>query len=352
MAPVSGTRFSICIPNYNYLRYLRLTYDSVKAQSFTNFEVSISDNCSTDGSAEFIADTAAKANNVRVNFNETNLGFAPNLELASAQATGDFFILLSSDDLMNPGCLEIYDRIISLQQGKKFVLGSAVNKIDSDGKIISYMSVDPVLWKKTDIDERLSTEMGCTVYRVTGGEMLRRCLQTMGNPYYFLSVCYPREMYKTVGGYSGGRMFGPDKWFNWKLFWQAESVLFIDKPLFSYRWHTQNQIAMESTAGHLKYLVDDYRNTIELSDPMLTAAGLTRNAAEKAFVERDIYRHGIGEFSKGRWLKSVRVFFFGLATFPKLTLLKPLFIPYLVLLLTTPIGAWISRYLFYRQKNR
>jgi hypothetical protein len=92
----------------------------------------------------------------------------------------------------------------------------------------------------------------------------------------------------------------------------------------------------------LKYLVDEYRNTIELTDDMLRLAALNRTSAEKNFVLRNIYRHGIGEFSKGRWFKSMRVFFFGLATFPGTMVTRKYFIPYLVLLLTTPIGSYIS----------
>ena len=64
--------------------------------------------------------------------------------------------------------------------------------------------------------------------KVPAKEMLQRSLAVMGNPYYFLTVCYPCELHHKVGGYSGGRMYNPDKWFNWKLFEQAEFVFLID----------------------------------------------------------------------------------------------------------------------------
>jgi glycosyltransferase involved in cell wall biosynthesis len=344
-------RFSVCIPNFNYLRYLRLTYESVAAQSFTNFEVLISDNCSTDGSAEFIRELGSLPF-VRTNFNESNLGFSANLERVSSLASGDFFILLSSDDLMNEGCLESYNRILKMEEPSKTIIGSSVHKIDSDGKVIEYGGPDPQFWRPEDVDAAMTKEFGNTVYRVRGPEMLRRSLNAMGNPYYFLTVCYPRELFRTVGGYSGGRMFGPDKWFNWKLFSEADSVLLIDRPLFSYRWHAQNQVAQESSHGHLKYLVDDYRNTIELSDRMLHVAGISRTMSERNFVIRDIYRHGIGEFTKGRWIKSLRVFFLGLALFPKIMVVRPLFIPYALLLCSTPLGAMAVHYLFRNRQRK
>lgn len=137
-------------------------------------------------------------------------------------------------------------------------------------------------------------------------------------------------------------MYNPDKWFNWKLFSEARYVYLVDEPLFSYRWHQQNQVALETSFGHLRYLVDEYRNSMEVTDTMLAASGLSRKQVEKSFVKRDIYRHGVGEFVKGRWLKSVRIFFFGLSTYPGRMLSSPYAIPYMLLLWTTPLGSWLA----------
>lgn len=139
-------------------------------------------------------------------------------------------------------------------------------------------------------------------------------------------------------------MYNPDKWFNWKLFSEADAVYLIDESLFSYRWHEQNQLSLESSFGHLRYLVDDYRNTIEFTDKMMTVSGVTRLEVENSYVKRDIYRHGIGEFAKGRWIKSLRIFFFGLSTFPGIMITNLLFVPYLLLLLTTPVGSKICSF--------
>lgn len=335
-------QFSICIPNFNYLSYLTLTCQSVTTQSYPNFEILISDNQSTDGSIDFIEDFRKSNDHVKVNINPVNLGFSANLEKVTSLASGKFFILLSSDDLMNAGCLQQYAKLIKACNNDRIVVGSSVFKIDSGGSVIERSLPDPEFWKESDIDQMLSEAMGVRVYKVPAKEMLQRCLAVMGNPYYFLTVCYPAELYHKVGGYSGGRMYNPDKWFNWKLFAQAEFVFLIDEPLFSYRWHTQNQVALETSFGHLKYLVDEYRNAIELTDDMLRVASMNRSSMEINFVSRNIYRHGIGEFSKGRWFKSMRIFFFGLATFPGTMITRKYFLLYVLLLLTTPIGSFIA----------
>ena len=333
--------FSICIPNFNYGQYLKLTCESVLAQESKTYEIVIADNQSTDGSIKFIEDFANVNPFVRFTINPVNLGFAGNLEKVTSLAQGAHYILLSSDDLMNQGALSSYEKLIRLT-GEESIIGSSVVKVNSAGEIFERCIPDPQFWKERDIDQELSANMGCRIYKVKATEMLRRCLTTMGNPYYFLTVCYPASLFKKVGGYGGGRMYNPDKWFNWRLFTEAEFVFLIDEPLFSYRWHQQNQVALETSFGHLKYLVDEYRNTIEVTDKMTTASGMSREKIESAFVKRDIYRHGVGEFTKGRWLKALRIFFFGLATFPGIMITGKYFIPYGILLLTTPLGSLIA----------
>lgn len=312
------------------------------------FEIIVADNQSTDGSIEFLHEFKSQHPliPITVERNATNLGFAGNLEKVTRLARGSHFILLSSDDLMNPGALQTYEKLITLTGFSNSVIGSSVFKVDSTGTTFDQGTPDPIFWKATDIEPSISQHLGHTVYQVQGAEMLKRCLAAMGNPYYFLTVCYPAALFEQVGGYGGGRMYNPDKWFNWKLFAKAEMVYLIDAPLFSYRWHTQNQVAQETSFGHLKYLVDEYRNTIELTDTMLTVAELSRTQSEKFFIHQDIYRHGIGEFTKGRWVKSMRIFFFGLSSFPIRMIFHRYFIPYFILIMTLPVGSFLAKKVF------
>ena len=104
--------FSICIPNFNYARYLKLTCESVLAQESCNYEIVIADNHSTDGSIEFIKEIAGAHQSIKYVINSSNFGFSGNLEKVTSQATGKYFILLSSDDLMNKGALMRYKKLI------------------------------------------------------------------------------------------------------------------------------------------------------------------------------------------------------------------------------------------------
>ena len=77
-------RFSVCIPNYNYGRYIGQTLESVLSQSYPHFEVIVADNASTDDSVRVVE--SFHDPRVRLIRNQYNIGFAPNRQTAPAVA--------------------------------------------------------------------------------------------------------------------------------------------------------------------------------------------------------------------------------------------------------------------------
>ena len=80
----------------------------------------------------------------------------------------------------------------------------------------------------------------------------------------------------------------------------AERACFVDRPLFAYRWHQQNQNSQESAGGSLKYLVDEYASTLEFDDGVLTRLGLTRQSLGDALVEFDVCAARSGDARAGK----------------------------------------------------
>lgn len=332
-------KFSICIPNYNYAHYLPQTFASIRESTHQNLEIVVSDNASTDNSLEVIRQEQQKFQHFSFQVNPVNLGFAPNLDKAASLATGDYLIMLSSDDIMNKDALATYHKLARAKPSA--VLSSAWDIIDSQGAIIGRTGPNPKIWNKEDIDQELSKEFGCPVYRIKSVIVLKRCLQQMATPFNFCTVAYPKEMYMRVGGYEATRLINPDKWFHWKLLTQAEEAIYVDKSLFQYRWHNQNQTAQQLNTGYLKYMVDEYRNTMEITPAMLAYAGMEKKEFVRAFIRKDVVHHGLGEFSKGRWLKSLRIFFFGLSAYPGEMIWNKYFLVYWIALLSSPVTSWL-----------
>lgn len=338
--------FSICIPNYNYEKYLGSTLDSIFSQTEANFEVTLADNCSTDQSIRIVKEYLSRnPGRITYKINAVNLGFSANLDQAASLAAQPYMIMLSSDDRMSENALATYKSVINLLgKDKKVILCAANDIIDPEGNVFKSPRAKDFrfnVWSEKDIDRVLSEQVGETVFRVSPNELLRKSLFYSTNPFNFCATCYNRSLYDAVGGYGGGRMINPDKWFHWRIMSQADEIIFIDAPLFQYRWHPANQTAQQANSGFLKYLVDEYRNVIEMPATILTQVNLTQKDFIRSFVTYDIFRHGMGEFSKGKWLKSLRIYFFGWSVLPSNMIFHKYSIPYVLLLLTTPVGSFL-----------
>ncbi|HIK58603.1 MAG TPA: glycosyltransferase family 2 protein, partial [Nitrospinaceae bacterium] len=70
----SVPKVSVCIPTYNYAKYLPGAIESVLKQNYDNYELIIIDNCSTDNSANVINEYAKKDQRIVFKNNDHNLG--------------------------------------------------------------------------------------------------------------------------------------------------------------------------------------------------------------------------------------------------------------------------------------
>lgn len=99
-------KVSIIMPNYNCEKFLEETINSVINQTYTNWELLIVDDCSTDGSVEIIKSYFKKDDRIKLFINETNRGAAASRNWALREATGKWVAFLDSDDLWLPEKLE------------------------------------------------------------------------------------------------------------------------------------------------------------------------------------------------------------------------------------------------------
>ena len=135
------------------------------------------------------------------------------------------------------------------------------------------LGIDRRLWP-AEPDAALSAAIGAPVYRQVAASLLRRSFEQLRIPLPFVATCYPRHLYERVEGYGGGNLINPDKGFAWKLLAVADEAFFIDRPLFVYRVHANNQAALQRESGALKHLIDQYRATFDTAPEILERAGL------------------------------------------------------------------------------
>jgi glycosyltransferase involved in cell wall biosynthesis len=310
-------KFSVCIPNFNYGRYIGETIHSVLSQ-YDGVEVLVSDNASTDDSVARVMGIGDPRIHLRKN--RWNVGFAGNLDRACHGATGDRMILLSSDDLAAPGALPAYAKLAAAlgPDASHAIFCSDQNVIDAEGRVTGRTGLDSRQWADATEDRNLSSTIGGRVLKVPAKALLRRALLSMRTPMAFATTCYPRSLYESVEGYGAGSLMNPDKAFVWKILSVARDVYFVDLPLFSYRVHASNQNAIQKSSGALKHLMDQYRATFDTAPEVLTAAGVTRDALAGAFVEHDVVLRGLKAVAEGDRLLARRHFDFGRSAYPGL----------------------------------
>ena len=95
---------SVIIPNWNGKRFLGECLDSLKGQTFQNFETILVDNGSTDSSADFAQERYGEF--LRILRNKENLGFAGGNNVGIRMARGEYIVLLNNDTAADPYWLE------------------------------------------------------------------------------------------------------------------------------------------------------------------------------------------------------------------------------------------------------
>lgn len=97
---------SVCVPTYNGVGYLAQCFDGILSQSFTNFEVVVCDDQSSDdtlGLARMLAKGDAR---FRFISNPERLGLVRNWNNCVAQARGEWIKFVFQDDVIFPSCIE------------------------------------------------------------------------------------------------------------------------------------------------------------------------------------------------------------------------------------------------------
>lgn len=140
---------SIGMPVYNGERFIREAIDSLLAQTFTDFELIISDNASTDQTGTICQEYAKKDSRIRYVRQANNMGASANFKFVLDEAVGEYFMWAAADDLQKNTFIDslhttlIHDPTIILAM-------SDVENIQEDGTIITYSTLDDIRLKNVE----------------------------------------------------------------------------------------------------------------------------------------------------------------------------------------------------------
>lgn len=103
---ILGVKISVCLLTYNHAHLIESTIASVLTQTLTDFELIISDDCSTDKTWDCILVLAATDSRIKPVRTPRNIGMAANANYAVAHSSGSYIALLHHDDIYRHDMLE------------------------------------------------------------------------------------------------------------------------------------------------------------------------------------------------------------------------------------------------------
>lgn len=128
-------RVSIGLPVFNGEKYLKEALDSILAQTYSDFELIISDNASTDCTQQICREYATKDSRIRYYCNENNLGAPKNFNRVFELSSSEYFKWAAYDDLLAPEylekCVDVLDKNPSI-----VLCHSKTGCIDEHGTLI------------------------------------------------------------------------------------------------------------------------------------------------------------------------------------------------------------------------
>ena len=231
MSAINRPLVTVAIPMYNNGRFIDETINSVLRQTFTDFELLIYDDNSTDDSYE----KAASYNDSRIKLfrNPENLGPEGNWNKAISNVTGKYVKLVCGDDLLFPECLQKqvavfedpYNNGVSLVSSQRTI-------IDPEGK---------TLIKKVNFVNEGRKEMVDVIRK-----MIRMGTNIIGEP-----VCglYPANLISKTRGYSAIVPYTIDLDF-WLQMLKHGDLYVIDESLCAFRI---SNASWSSRIGELRY---------------------------------------------------------------------------------------------------
>jgi len=222
-------KVSVLIPVYNGRRFLAECLYSILAQDFSDMEILIADDGSTDGSPELIQRYAEKDQRIRWWRNPVNLGLAGNFNCCLRAAQGDYIKYVLQDDLLlSPSTIRQMAQALDADPAVTLV-GSGSHVIDDQGN-------------RREI--RNSFRRSCVM---DGKAAILHCLINNGNRIGEPSVVMFRRT-AAARGYDERyrQLIDLDFWFH--LLEQGRFA-FVAESLCAFRQHPQQQSAANRQSG-------------------------------------------------------------------------------------------------------
>lgn len=208
---------SIVLPTYNGSKFIRTSVESCLHQTFTDFELIIVNDCSTDNTKMIIEEYARQDNRVKIINNEYNKKLPLSLNAGFDAARGRFHTWTSDDNYYSPNALQVlFDELTA---------NNSVDLVYADYYLIDDSNKITGTRKFNNIYEGFTDWLGCGA-----------------------CFLYKKEIYQSNGGYNPSAFLIEDYDFFMRAFLKFKFKYLSTPGLYYYREHAGSLTASHSNA--------------------------------------------------------------------------------------------------------
>lgn len=215
-------KVSVLIPVYNAEAYLEESIGSILNQSYSNIEIIVVNDGSTDRSAELLESIKVRHPGLFL-FHENNRGQSATFNTAISHATGEYIKFFDADDIMNPEHIEIQMKRIA---GKKDSIASCEWGRFYDGNPHSAIFDPEPVWKDMDPINWLTTALSLDA-------------DMMGAWLWLI----PRSLLDKAGGWNEQLSLNNDFEFSIRLLLASSQICFAEGAKVYYRSGTKQSLS-------------------------------------------------------------------------------------------------------------
>lgn len=229
MEKIKQPLVSIILITYNSSKYVLETLDSIKAQTWTNIELIISDDCSSDNSVSICRKWIAENSNYFVRTKiitvQKNTGTAINCNRGVRSSIGDWIKIIAGDDILLDSCIEDNLNFAKCNSNAQFIV-SDVKEINDDGKLIN----------DDDSKNRRMKEINFFFYSKTAKKQLKsyaRWPVFLNSPTFFIS----KSLFERVNLFDEDYRIYDDMPLIYRVSSNNYKIYYMNKPTVRYRIH-------------------------------------------------------------------------------------------------------------------
>ena len=254
---------SVIVPIYNTEKYLVECVESLRKQTYSNIEIILVDDGSTDASIEICDEFAEKDSRVKV-FHKKNEGVAVARNFGIQQSNGQYVVIVDSDDVAVDRMIEVLYTQIK-EKDADIAVGNYYIYDESDGNFYYYITDDNYCVEVLSPQELIDRQAGAWQWNSSA---------------FIVTVAklYKKDLFEDVS-FTHGRRFD-DEASTHRLFLRSKKTVFINDNLYIYRRRSGSIMRSEFDLSWVRDLVEVFSKKI--SDFVL--AGLDVSVMRIRFV--------------------------------------------------------------------